>query len=230
MLNPESIVVYRNSGIGSPHLVGSAISGREQCIDTLLYDGNGTTIIDLQLLFDVTLPDAPSGIENVRDLTTTLFDMTKPIDNDTGGRNIPRVRIIWGKNWSVSGVVMALSERLDYFSSEGVPRRSWVTLRFQVVDDSLDNQETIENSQKEKLLAPESLQAIQKSASNAEVLDSCNTMAFTDRLDVIAQKKYGAPQLWKVIAEFNNLDSVNPREDQPFIKLPPMEEMVKENG
>ena len=45
------------------------------------------------------------------------------------------MRFIWGKAWNQRARVLAVSERLERFSSEGVPARSWLRKQLVCVDE-----------------------------------------------------------------------------------------------
>ena len=51
---------------------------------------------------------------------------------ETGGGpqapELPVVRLIWGKRWNLPGVVVAAAERLERFTVDGSPQRSWLRL------------------------------------------------------------------------------------------------------
>lgn len=66
LLNPQTLVVRRTAGVRPRRSAGGLLSGRRLTDDPLLCTGGGVTELDLDLLFDVTLPDAaPVGAPSV---------------------------------------------------------------------------------------------------------------------------------------------------------------------
>src|SRR5262249_33959435 len=96
--------------------------------DPLLFTRGGTTEVNLELLFDVTLGGSDLEASDVRALTGPLWELAEnPHEQD--GTQPPVVRFIWGKQWNIAGVITAIAQRLEYFAEDGTPRRSWVSLR-----------------------------------------------------------------------------------------------------
>src|SRR5690349_7080966 len=92
LLNPESIIVRRTAGVRPRRSAAGLLTGAALADDPILYTGGGTTEIDLDLLFDVTLPGSsaptvsstPTGarpalpvLEDVRVLTGPLRQLAE---------------------------------------------------------------------------------------------------------------------------------------------------------
>lgn len=80
-------------------------------------------------------PEAPGLVADVRELTQPLWALAETAEPVDGALVQPRVRFIWGKSWNVPGVVLAVAERLECFDIDGVPRRSWLSMRLRRVED-----------------------------------------------------------------------------------------------
>lgn len=130
LLNPESLVFQRRAGVRTRHLSGGLVAGAGHCDDQVLRAGGGTTELTFNLLFDVSLAGSSVATEDVRDLTGPLWRLA---ENCTGGGMPPICRFVWGKSWHLPGMVTAVAERFEYFTGEGIPRRSWMRIRFRRV-------------------------------------------------------------------------------------------------
>ena len=129
LLNPESLVLRRRAGIRQRESGGGVVTGNRMTDDSLIYTGGGLTSIELDLVFDVSVAGSSIASEDVRELTGPLWALAENAD-DPQRRGQPSVcRLVWGKSWNIPAVVAAVSERLEQFNSEGVPRRSWLRMR-----------------------------------------------------------------------------------------------------
>jgi hypothetical protein len=129
LLNPESLVLRRRAGIRQRESGGGVVTGNRMTDDSLIYTGGGLTSIELDLVFDVSVAGSSIATEDVRELTEPLWCLAENAD-DPQHRGKPRVcRLFWGKSWNIPAVVAAVSERLEQFNAEGVPRRSWLRMR-----------------------------------------------------------------------------------------------------
>ena len=129
LLNPETLVLRRTAGVRPRQSTAGQVIGVGLADDPLLYTGGGRTELDLDLLFDVTLPGSSVTSEDVRDLTAPLWRLAENNQAAAGASRPPLVRLIWGKSWNIPGIVVAVAERLEHFTAAGVPRRSWLRLR-----------------------------------------------------------------------------------------------------
>jgi hypothetical protein len=130
LLNPESLVVRRVAGVQVRRSLTGQLTGTRLTDDPLLFTGGGVTELDLDLLFDVSLAGSPVVGEDVRQLTGPLWKMAENAASDNAYGTLPVIRFIWGKSWNIPGVIVAIAERLEQFTATGVPRRSWLRMRF----------------------------------------------------------------------------------------------------
>lgn len=130
LLNPESLVVRRVAGVRLRRSIMGQATGRQSTDDPLLFTGGGLTEMKLDLLFDVSLAGSSIRSNDVRALTGPLWRLAENADSRTGYAKLPIARLIWGKAWNIPGIVASVAERLEHFSPEGAPRRSWLSMRF----------------------------------------------------------------------------------------------------
>jgi len=212
LLNPASVVVRRLAGIQLRHSSSGPLTGASLKDDPVLYTGGGRTEILLDLLFDVTLAGSTITTEDVRDLTRPLTALAEGSEGADGYGQVPLVRFVWGKAWNVLGVVAAVAERLEYFTSSGAPQRSWLRMRFLRTGDSagaeidpLGADLELEDLPDEVDVPPEELRFYQTKGAGESEDDGEGSSA--ERLDEIAASHYGNPAWWRLIATFNNIDN-----------------------
>ncbi len=215
LLNPEGLDRVRRSGIRSRAHRGGLLSGRGLNDDPLVYTGGGMTELQLDLLFDVTLVDSPTALEDVRTLTSPLWELSENSVAPDGYGSLRLVRFIWGKAWNVLGVVAGISERFECFSPDGEPGRSWLRIRFVRVSS------TEEPPSSKPLATAEEIPGLVSGLRSGEVQSEDHGMQevvggggsradqgapFVDRLDQVAESQYGDPSLWRLVASFNDID------------------------
>src|SRR5919199_346831 len=129
LLNPESLVTRRVAGVRRRRSLSGHLTGVRLADDPLLYTGGGRMELELDLVFDVSLAGSSITSDDVRDLTRPLWDLAENTPSDDGWGRLPVVRFVWGKSWNLPCVVEAVAGRLEYFTAEGAPRRSWLRMR-----------------------------------------------------------------------------------------------------
>lgn len=214
MLNPESLVVRRRAGIQPRQSVGGLVTGTNLADAPLLYTNGGSTEIMLHLVFDVTLPGSSIETTDVRDLTRPLCELAEN-NHQTGiYKGPPLCRLVWGKMWNISGVITSVAERLEFFTSSGKPRRSWLSLAMQrvVVEANIPDEE---EPQSENTKA-EGVAAIREGAAADHATIEVGT-ASGERLDQLAYRYYGDVRLWRGLALHNNID--NPMDVSAGLRL-----------
>ena len=138
LLNPESLVLRRTAGVRARRSIGGPLTGVGRSDDPLLHTGGGRTELLLDLLFDVSLVTGPTPVEDVRNLTGRLWELAENASGDDGYGRLRVARFIWGRSFNIPGVVTAVAERLEHFTTEGTARRSWLRMRFvRVAEPSL---------------------------------------------------------------------------------------------
>jgi hypothetical protein len=220
MLNPDSVVVRRISGVQARGVGNGALSRGVLADDPLFYTGGGTTEILLNLLFDTSLTEAAQQIDDVRSLTRPLFELSQGRSNTLGQAELPLVRFVWGKAWNVLGVVSAVSERLEYFSPEGAPQRSWMRIRMLRVTEPDEPAGPLEQPQIPTDVSPENVSGEESDFYSLRGEGSGDS-ASTERLDQVAWAKYGSAAWWRLIAAFNNIDDPLNVPAGTTLRLPP---------
>src|SRR5262245_44840159 len=153
---------------------------------------------------------------------TTLFRSWALAENvpvEDGYSRPPLARFIWGKSWNIPGVIAEVAERLEYFTPEGIPRRSWLRMRMLRVAEAPAQPHTARSSN----LAPApptagtssagavSAPSIRRAAPSGEeriyeVVGESGQGGSSEPLYNIAPRYGLAPSWWKVIAEQNGID------------------------
>jgi hypothetical protein len=127
--NPETLKVSFANQIVPPSNTGPG--GGERDTSSTQFVGKGTTKLSVQLWFDVNavLPQSKAGVTDVRELTKEVahFITPQPVPGDKTKRVPPAVRFLWG-TFQFDGIVEAMEESLEFFSSEGKPQRASVSL------------------------------------------------------------------------------------------------------
>ncbi len=211
LLNPESLEVRRVAGLRPRSSMGGLVSGHRLRDDPLLQTGGGKTEMDLDLLFDVELVEGNRHVDDVRMLTGPLWELAENHTSQDPYGDVPLVRFIWGKAWNVLGVITAVAERFERFTSTGIPRRSWLRIRHRRVDEPQKETKSIFKPEEQQKLI-ESLRNIRsdneslQSFSGAEPDENSEKyIEKKDRLDQICHRYYGDSTLWPVLAAFNNI-------------------------
>ena len=129
MLNPESVMMRRTTGVRPRESLSSLTGSGRGGDNPLLFTGSGSTTLELDLVFDVSIPGSSIETQDVRDLTTPIWNLSENQQRNDGLYRPAICRFIWGKCWNMPGVISAVAERLESFSPDGIPRRSWLRLR-----------------------------------------------------------------------------------------------------
>ena len=213
MLNPEDLVVRRLAGIRPRRSAGGVLTGAGLADDTLLFTGGGTTELQLNLLFDVALAGSSAKVTDVRDLTFPLWQLAENDADEQDYGRPPLVRFVWGKSWNIPGIVAAVAERLDYFAPEGEPLRSWLSMRFLRVTESVSSM-LAERRALHPIEVPTEV-AAQPTTQTGSVPNQAaapefqvHQVAAGERLDQLEARFYGSsghPSLWRWLALFNNI-------------------------
>lgn len=128
--NPETLkLTFSNQVAGGNQAGGSSIQ----------FNSKGKTKLAFDLFFDVTdpqiaskfsKPDKPESTADVRKISKKVLDymQTEPTDVDGETRYVPPgARFIWG-SFKFDGVMDSVNETLDFFSADGIPLRSTVSV------------------------------------------------------------------------------------------------------
>ena len=216
MLNPNTLVFRRESGIRRSRSIGGFATAQGLMDDPLLYTGGGRTELTLDLLFDIGVPGSTVAGSDVRDLTRPLWELSENGSVVDGYGAPAQVRFVWGKAWNFPGVVDAVSERLEHFTSEGVPRRSWLRMRLlrvqqEALPPGADDGWTVTD---QPLPTAELAPAVAKPGKVVETRGR--------RMDAVATDSGYEPSFWRRIAEYNLIDDPLRVPAEAALRLPPV--------
>lgn len=217
LLNPETVIMRRTTGVRPRESLNGLISTDGSGDNPLLFTGAGTTTIDLDLVFDVSIPGSSIVSQNVRDLTQPIWNLAENHQRSDRTYRPAICRFIWGKSWNIPGVISAIAEKLESFSSQGIPRRSWLRLRLirmqeQPASSLLENEmwPTEEQQTLSSLIDGQSLPEtlnVQKENSFPDMLSAQPELPENayERIDLSAFHLTGDPHQWRDIADRYNL-------------------------
>lgn len=223
LLNPEegSLEIERSSGAG--RATGGTLIKGEQSDSPVSYKSRGDTRLTLKLLFDVTLPGSTVHTRDVRNLTRPFWQLAeyKSGDGAQAKQELPRVRFLWGKGWDIPAVVESVAERYERFDEQGVPRRSWLTMRLLRVDDLPPDDKEGRATTYDPTIMPgaERLQAVDPTWEVNEVQGGSAAGA---TLAALAAQYYGDPALWRLIATANDIDDAAHIPAGAILRIPPL--------
>ena len=123
--NPDSLKVSFANQVATP-----SGSGDQNGSPSRLFVGAGTTKLSVMLWFDVTGEQGESeAVDDVRKLTQKVaFYITPQKDKKDPKKFVPpATRFLWG-SFQFDGIVEAMEETLEFFSSEGRPLRASIGL------------------------------------------------------------------------------------------------------
>lgn len=244
LLNPESVVMRRVAGLRPRQSASGQFTGAGLTDDPLLYTGGGRTELDLDLLVDISLAGSSISAKDVRDLTGPLWGLAEN-GNQQGKaeryRQPPLVRFVWGKAWNVLGVVAAVAERLEEFTPQGAPTRSWLRMRMlRVNEPGPQTPGDIDRGNRFpavwlddwfKLHPPENLEA---DAGTHEILGGglniTGAVAAGERLDEIAHRYFKNAALWRLLAKVNDIPDPLHLEAGFQLRIPQLPEVTNAKG
>lgn len=164
------------------------ITIRESNVAVPEFLGGNPRELRIQLFFDTY-----EKHEDVRQHTEKIIRLTY-VGKYDGRRRPPRCMFSWGRFFSFDSVITSLTYKYTMFQQDGTPVRATMDVTFRESEDS---------SAKHGQQSPP-----QGIAGHRVVI-----VRTGDTLQGLAQKEYGNPKLWRLIADCNNLD--NPKDLAP---------------
>ncbi len=158
---------------------------------------------------------------DVRTLTQPLWSLAENGEPVAGLLAPQRIRFIWGCSWNVPGVIVSVAERLECFDSQGVPKRSWLSMLLRRVEEELEGGSAppAPTSPQFEVNSPDT--ATTDSGDDSVVVPVDDEGVALTPLHVIAAERYGDPRYNRAIAEYNDLDDLLELEEGQPIRLPP---------
>lgn len=223
LLNPESLLLRRQAGIQPRQSAGGLVTGAELADDQLLYSGGGRTELTLDLLFDVSLAGSSISSEDVRDLTRPLWELAENTQSGGYGRP-PLCRFVWGKSWNIPGVVAAVAERLEVFTTEGVPRRSWLRMRMLRALEPVTAQRPPRTPRVAEELPQPGMLSSPEPAEMHQILGG-EAAEGGERPDQLAYQYYGDASLWRELLTVNGIDDPMHIPAGHLLEIPPLSDL-----
>jgi len=226
LLNPASVVVRRAAGVRPRFSVGGPLTGAGVSDSPLLFTGGGTTEITMDLLFDVSLARSDPPPENVRELTEPLWRLAENETQPGEYGRPPAVRFVWGKAWNIPGVVVAVSERLEYFTQAGTPQRSWLRLRMlRITSDEAEPTAPVttpaEPGEGTDVWGPGDFPTPVNESDVRRYDLIGDGEGAAERPDAIAAACGFAPEDWPAIMEFSGVDDPTALQAGQTLRIPP---------
>lgn len=226
MLNPESLTMRRLAGVRARRSLGGTLTVAGLSDDPLFYTGGGMTELELDLLFDITLLGSTLQTDDVRQLTAPLWQMAENVADAEEYARPPMIRFVWGKSWNIPGIIAAVAERLEHFTPAGEPRRSWLRMRFRRVADAGALVRAHQPPPSSFEIPTPEMSTLPGEATSMEGENRVHQTVAGERLDEIAQRYYGNPSLWRLLAAANGLTDPLHVPPGTVLRIPPVPAMT----
>jgi nucleoid-associated protein YgaU len=170
-------------------------------VPKLEFGGGKPATLELELFFDTY-----SSKRDVRkEYTDAIWELTMIDESLKDKKNKkgrpPKVRFQWGKAWSFEAVITSISQRFSLFLEDGTPVRATMTVTFQQIKD-------------------EKYYPSQNPTSGGTGGGTVWTVREGDSLAWISHVEYGDPNLWRRIADANNLTRVRRLRPGMVLEIP----------
>ncbi|ARC90645.1 hypothetical protein [Rhodovulum sp. MB263] len=240
LLNPASLSFRRQSGLRPRRRIGAAVVGGTGRDAPLVFAGDAVTELELELLFDADFAapagpgpstPAPRDSLDVRRLTAPIWRLSEAADaRGEALDDLPQLFLIWGRATKLRCRLMGLSERLERFDAVGIPRRSWLALRFRVFQEAEEDPRgylplpaPVLASFPDEAPVPGALAGPPDPDLPGLMMDRSPGVTVTGgaRLDEIAARWLGSPADWRWLAVLNDLTDPLRLEPGSVLSLPP---------
>lgn len=222
MLNPEDrdngFVIQRSSGLGRED--AGALAGSDLTDNPVIARNRGDTRMTLKLMFDVELSRRRPRPVDVRELTLHLWQLTEyAAKGRERSRDLPRVRLFWGRGWEIPVLVESVAERYERFNQDALPGRSWITLGLLRVTEEIPP--PVKPGVYPPLNTPSS-NDLPQDDPNWGVHEVVVGGVQGESLWGLANKYYGDPRLWRFIATANEIDDPMKVPAGKLLRIPPL--------
>ncbi len=190
--NPNEFTINQSNAWSPQQTAGSALPD-------MRFGGVGPRTLSMTITFDTY--EARTDVRAATDLVMSL--MAVPAPQGTVARNSrpPHVEFGWGTFRSFRAVITSVNQRFTLFLPDGTPVRATLQVSLQEVP---------------RLSAEASTQG-QNPTSVASGARRMRVVQAGETIDWIATEELGDPNLWRRIAEMNELD--DPRRLRPGLTL-----------
>jgi hypothetical protein len=216
LLNPENLTIQRSSGVqrSSAQLVNHNLSD-----NPVTFSGRGDTRFQLELLFDLGLPGLTFSTDDIRDVTGAIWDLTEYKGVTGQFEELPAVRFIWGRIWNIRVVVESVSEKYIRFSRSGSPQASQMTVGLVRISE--------DETPLERPRSPYTPTEVNESRTALDTAEDTtgwgvHILLEGERLSQLAARYYGFPDLWRLIANANNIDNPLALLPGTRLRIPPL--------
>jgi nucleoid-associated protein YgaU len=220
LLNPETVEVTRLAGVRPRGTAAGQLTGAGLADDPVQFTGGGRTELVLDLLFDVELVEERARPTDVRTLTRKLWMLAENSAEQRGALRPPKVSMVWGRSWFVTGVIVAIAERFDMFTIGGSPHRSWLRMKLLRVAESAAEAKAAFDAELAAAAVPVVAPPPGTPPSGAvmAVGDGAAEPGYSGvRFDLLANDALGSPLRWRLLAAYNQV--ANPFEVPPGTPL-----------
>lgn len=132
----ETIPVQFNPASMTLQMANSTDGGQTRGRQAQQYNGSASTTLSVDLEFDTADEGSASAPVDVRDRTARVRQFVLPGGTESKSAP-PRVRFRWG-TFELTGVMDSLTEELTYFSTDGVPLRSKLSVSVKEQDSRFE--------------------------------------------------------------------------------------------
>ena len=175
--------------------------GKGANVPPLEFGGGQPATLQMTLLFD-TYADGKDVRAEFTDAIWELMLVDESLkDKKNKKGRPPKVRFQWGEAWSFDAVITSITQRFTLFLPNGTPVRASLDVGFRQVKD-------------EKLFPR------QNPTSGGEGGGRLWKVKSGDNLPLIAYKEYGDPNLWRLIADANQLSKVRRLRSGMVLEIP----------
>jgi hypothetical protein len=179
--NPNEISISKSNKWEPEHSSGTALPD-------VHFKGEGARSLTLSLLFDSY--EARTDVRETTKLVQALTDAPEQKGSSTRHTRPPHVMFRWGDFETFPAVITQLTQKFTLFLNTGTPVRATLSLTLQEVP-----QEAVKNQGRG-----------QNPTSRAAGARRLRMIQPGDTLDAIAAEELGDPNLWRQLADTNNLD------------------------
>jgi hypothetical protein len=194
--NPEKLTISRSNQYSEKP--APTIQNKS---NTIKQFSGGKETLKMDLLFDTSMEKIPKDVNTkIAKLLKAYYPDVDNADSKTGSVKPPVVVFMWG-SFSFEGVVTDLSQDVTLFANDGMALRTKIGLTLERTTDI-------------------SSQKGQNPTSGAKP-GKVHVVSEGDRLDLIANKYYESPKLWRYIADVNDIDNPRQLTNGMVLTIPP---------